>query len=149
MLKDSVEIEAPPEKVFKWLTHFAENYTTWHPDHTACSWVAGEPMTKGSILCCEEYLHGELHTMKLCLTKIKPTKIEYKVLFPMSLICSKGSFLIESKGDHSIFTATLSFRFRALLPILFKERVASLKTHMKEEGENLKQLLESKPVTVH
>ncbi len=106
-------------------------------------------MAKGSILCCEEYLHGELHTMKFRLTQVEPTRIEYKVLFPMSLICSNGSFLIESRGDSCIFTATLSFRLGAVLSIFFKERVTSLRIHMKEEGENLKQLIESEPVTVH
>lgn len=142
MLEDSIEIKTTPEKVFEWLTHFPENYKEWHPDHVACYWIKGESMEKGSVLCCEEYLHGDLHNMRFRLTSIKPTRIEYDILFPLSIICPKGSFIIEPKGDHCIFTATLTFRFDRLLSALFKKRVKALETHMKEEGENLKRLLE-------
>ena len=80
--------------------------------------------------------------MKFIISKIEKNKrIEYKLLFPMSIICPKGSFIIESKGDSSIFTATLSFRFGWFLSKLAKNRVEAIRTHMKEEGENLKRLL--------
>lgn len=108
----------------------------------ACHWVKGESMEEGSILYCEEYIHGDLHNMKFRLTNIGPARIDYDILFPMSVICPKGSFIVEPKGDHCTFTATLSFRFDILLSVLFKKRAEALKTHMKEEGENLKRLLE-------
>lgn len=144
ILKDSVEIKTASEKVFEWLTHFPEHYTEWHPDHVTCHYVTGGSMEEGSVLYCEEYIHGDLHSMKFRLTKIEPTRIDYDILFPMSIICPKGSFIVEPKGDHCTFTATLSFRFDTLLSVLFKRRVEALKTHVKEEGENLKRLLESK-----
>ena len=70
-------------------------------------------------------------------------KIEYKLLFPTSIICPKGSFIIEPKEGSSIFTATLSFRFGWLFQKFAKSRVEAITKHMKEEGENLKKILEN------
>jgi hypothetical protein len=36
ILKDSIEVKAPPEKFFQWLTQrmkYKESYQAWHPDH--------------------------------------------------------------------------------------------------------------------
>ena len=143
ILRDSIEIKVTPQKTFDWLVHLEENYKAWHPDHVECYWLKGKPAAEGSILYVEEYIHGSLHKMRSRITKIEPTeRIEYKFLFPMSLICPEGSFIIEPKGESCIFTATLSFRFAKILPKLAKGRVEALKKHMREEGENLKRLLE-------
>lgn len=142
-LKDSIEIKTTPEKIFEWFLHFEENFHAWHPDHIECRWLKGKPFEEGSILYVEEYLHGKPHKMKFLGTKVEPNrKIEYKLLFPISIICPKGSFSIEPKGESCIFTATLSFRFGWLFSRFAKDRVEAIKKHMKEEGENLKRLLE-------
>jgi len=91
----------------------------------------------------EEYLHGKIHKMKFLSTKIKPnSKIEYKLLFPTSIICTGGSFIIKPKGKSCLFTATLSFRLGYVLSKLMPSRVDATRRHMKEEGKNLKKLLE-------
>lgn len=142
-LGDSIEIKATPQKIFDWLVHFDENYKAWHPDHVECYWLKGKPAEEGSILYVEEYIHGSLHKMRLRITRIEPARrTEYKTLFPMSIICPEGSFIIEPKGASCIFTATLSLRFSKMFSRLAKDRVEALKKHMKEEGENLKRLLE-------
>lgn len=141
-LRDSIEMKTTAERIFEFFVHFEENYHAWHPDHVKAYWM-GEPAKEDSILYCEEYLHGELHKMKFLGTKVEQNKkIEYKLLFPMSIICPKGSFLIEPKGENCIFTATLSFRFGWLFLRFAKDRVEAIKKHIKEEGENLKKLLE-------
>ncbi len=142
ILKDSIEISTSPEKILDWLLHLEENYRAWHPDHVACSWTAGEPRRVGSVLSIEEYIHGELHKMKFRLTEIGNTRIEYDILFPLSIICPRGSFHANPKNDSCIFVATLTFRWGHLLSILFRKRIEALKTHMREEGENLKRILE-------
>lgn len=144
---DSIEIIKTPEKLYSGLIKFfssQEDYKKWHKDHVECRWIKGQPFEIGSILYCEEYLHGELHTMKLrCTTNVPDKEIQYKILFPMSLICPKGSFIIEPKEGSSIFTATLSIRFGWLFQALAKSRVEAITKHMKEEGENLKEILEN------
>jgi uncharacterized protein YndB with AHSA1/START domain len=147
-LIDSIEIEAAPEKVFEWLAQRfkdKEAYQAWHPDHLDVRWIKGEPLQEGSIIYAEEYLHGQLHKLKFVITKIVPKKeVEYRLLFPWSIFASGGTFLIEPKGKRScIFTATVSFRGGPLFEKLVKDRIEATKRHTKEEGENLKNALES------
>ena len=151
-LSDSIEVEATPEEVFEWLVqHMSDkgSYEAWHPDHVDIQWIKGEPVKEGSIVCADEYLHGVLHRLKFRIVKIVPNRrIEYRSLFPLSLLAPGNTFVIEPKGsDRCIFTATGSLR----LPRWLFERVAkrhngkieATKQHMKEEGENLKRALEA------
>ena len=145
-VKDSIEIKATPDKIFDGLIKVfssQEYYKKWHKDHVKCQWLKGKPFEEGSILYVEEYLHGELHKMKFLSTKLEPNrKIEYRFLFPMSIICPKGLFIVEPKGESCIFTASLTFRFGWLFSKFAKGKVDAMKNHMREEGENLKKLLE-------
>jgi len=149
-LKDSIEIKTVPEKIFNGLIRAfssEENFKKWHKDHIKCQWLRGKPFEIGSVLYVEEYLHGELHKMKFLSTQLEPNrKIEYKLLFPTSIICPIGSFIIEPKGESCIFTATLSFRVGWLFSIFAKNRVDAIKKHMKEEKENIKKISENDEV---
>ncbi|MDD3043352.1 MAG: SRPBCC family protein [Methanosarcinaceae archaeon] len=142
-LSDSVVIDRPPEVIFKWFTRFTENYRSWHKDHVLARWVKGNYFEEGSVLYAEEYLGGKLEKLSFEIINCVPNElIEYRVLFPESVICSGGSFLIEPYNDGSIFTATLTFRFGGLLSKVAGKRIEAIGMHMKEEGENLKLLLE-------
>ena len=146
-LKDRIEIKAIPEKIFDGLIKVFSSqkyFKQWHKEHVKCQWLKGKPFEEGSILYVEEYLHGELHKMKFLSTRLEPNRIiEYRLLFPMSIICPKGSFIVESKGKKSIFTATLTFRFGWFLKKVAKKNVEGMKNHMREEGENLKKIIEN------
>ena len=142
-LNDSVVINRSPESVFEWFAHFAENYRSWHKDHLLARWVKGNNFEKGSVLYAEEYLGGKLEKLSFEITNCVPNElIEYKVLFPESIICSGGSFSIKPSDCGSVFTATLSFRLGGLVSMTAKKRAEAIRQHMKEEGENLKVLLE-------
>jgi len=148
-LTDSIEVAAAPEKVFEWLAQRFKDkkgYRAWHPDHVDVRWIKGEPLREGSVIYAEEYLHGQLHKLKFIITEIVPNKeIKYKFLFPWSIVAPGDKFLIEPRGRRGcIFTATVSFRGGPLLEKLLKDRTGATKRHMKEEGENLKNALESK-----
>jgi hypothetical protein len=151
-LKDSIEVEAPAEKVFEWLCQRMrdkESYKAWHPDHVDIRWIKGEPLQEGSILYAEENLHGVLHKLKLRITKIVPNRvIEYRFLFPLSILTTGNKFLIEPKGQNScVLTAMGSIRMpRWLFEKMHKQhkhKIEATEKHMKEEGENLKKALES------
>jgi len=141
-LIDSIEIKTAPEKIEEWFKNLDKHYLEWHSDHV--KWVNETGgMDEGDIFYFEEYLHGKLHKIRSKITKIEKNKrIEYNNLFPTSIICPKGSFIIEPKGESCIFTATLYLRFGWLISKFAKNRIESVKTHVKEEGENLKKLLE-------
>ena len=147
-LRDSIEIQATPDKVYEWLVrrfNSKEDYQAWHPEHVDIRWIKGDSMQKGSIVYAEEYLHGRLHKLKFRITKVVPNKeIGYRALFPLSLFSPGNAFIIESNGKGgSIFTATGSLRVGPLFKKLAKNQIEATKQHMKEEGENLKRALET------
>ena len=151
-LTDSVEIKAKPEKVFAWLTNIKnkENYQSWHSDHVDCVWVKGEPFQEGSIVYFEEYIHGKLHKLKfLCTKRVQNRLIEYRPLFPWSFFMPKCTFVIEpQKEDSCIFTATINLRVGPLFKKFGGKRLDTIKRHMREEGENLKRILEKRKVNL-
>ena len=65
-----------------------------------------------------------------------------KVLFPFSIICPKGGFYIEQNNDTITFTAVLYFRFIKLFRKYASSRVQEIISHMKEEGEGMKRIVE-------
>lgn len=153
VIKDSIEIKATAEEVFNYLTAIVddESYRTWHKDdHVSFRWLKGKPWTVGSVLFAEEFIHGKLHKFKFEITTIIPNqRIEYsptsrfvRKFFP------KNEFILEQKGDICIFTASGTYRVGKLGKIFFKKAIenglSSVKKHMREEGENLKMILESK-----
>jgi hypothetical protein len=150
-LRDSIEVKASPERVYEWLVQRfkdKESYQAWHPEHVDIRWIKGEPLQEGSIIYAEEYLHGDLHKLKFRITRIVPNRvIEYRSLFPLSILSPGNTFLIEPKGGNScIFTAKGSLRMpRWLFKRLHKKhksKIEATEQHMKEEGENLKKALE-------
>jgi hypothetical protein len=147
-IKDSIEIQAKPEKVYEWLVQrfkSKEDYQAWHPEHVDIRWIKGAPLQEGSVVYAEEYLHGQLHKLKFRITKVVPNKeIGYRALFPLSLFSPRNAFIIESNGKGgSIFTATGSLRVGPLFKKLAKKQIEATKKHIKEEGENIKSALES------
>ena len=151
-LVDSIDIKASPEKVFKWLIQRMrdkESYQAWHPEHVDIHWVKGEPCKEGSIMIAEEYLQGYLHKLKFRITRIEPNRlIQYRPLFPLSIIATGNTFLIEPKGEYGCtFTASGYIRFPLwLFKKMHKNHAGKLEAseqHMKEEGENIKKAVET------
>ena len=151
VLTDSIEIKTTPEKIFGFITSLVddESYRAWHQeDHVALRWLKGQPWKEGSVAYAEEYLHGKIHRLKFTVTKVVPNKeIEYA---PVSRLIRrffpKNQFSIEEKGETCVFMASGIFRHGRLIKTFFKrqleQNLASVKQHMKEEGENLKTILE-------
>ena len=150
-LTDSIEINTTSEKVFDFLTNLVDSasYKTWHKeDHVNLRWLKGQPWTEGSVVYAEEYIHGKLHKLKFIVTKVVPNKkIEYA---PVSRFqrryFPKNAFTIEQKGESCLFIASGTCRFGWIAKTFFKKALenglSSVKKHMKEEGENLKEILE-------
>ncbi len=148
VLKDTVEIKAAPEQIFNFFVHFKENFHAWHPDHAECRYLnfEGTP-EEGSVIHIEEYLHGKVHKLKLHITKVKPnSRIEYK-----TFLGTKGVFIIEPRGDNSLFTAEthmgtniplLTNLVDMIMKVFMSRQLQGIKQHMAEEGQNLKGILE-------
>jgi hypothetical protein len=150
-LTDSIEVSVSPDKVFDFLHNLVddESYRSWHPaDHVTWRWLRGSPWQEGSIGYAEEYFDGKLHKLKFIVTKVIPgNEIAYA---PFSRLLRryipKMGFSVATRDAGCIFTATIHGRLPWLPRLFAKKRLeqglASVKRHMKEEGENLKKILE-------
>ncbi len=152
VLEHSIEIGTTPEKVFEFLSNFVddESYRAWHPDdHVALRWLEGSPWQEGSVVYAEEYIDGELHKLTFLVTRVVPNReIEY---VPASRFhrryAPKYTFSAEPTDAGCVFRAAVHARIPLLLRLLSKRKIerglSSVRKHMKEEGENLKRMLEA------
>ena len=152
VLTESVEIKTTPQKIFDFFRHLVddESYRAWHPDdHVALRWIKGRPLEEGSVVYAEEYIHGKLHKVKFVITKVIPnSRIEFAPLSRfLRIYFPKNTFAIEPKGDICVFTTSGCLRVGWLVKTFaagkLKRGLSSVRKHMKEEGENLKRILES------
>ena len=158
VLTDSIEIITSPEKIFDFFLRIVDDtsYQAWHPkDHVAFRLIRGAPCQQGSVVYAEEYIHGKLHKLKFLIKEVVPNrKIEFvpvsrllRIYFP------RNTFLIEKRDESCVFTASCVVRVGPLVKLLAKNRLeqglSSVKKHMKEEGENLKWILEKRELHNH
>ena len=142
-LRDSIHIEAPQQAIWDWLSALTDHYTEWHPDHVSAAWEHGEPNQVGSVMCAVEEIGGKRETLRFEMTCLEPpAKYEYRIKGPHSIVLPGGGFEIRPDAGGSSFTATISYRFGRLIEWILRRRAGSLRAHMREEGENLKQIIE-------
>lgn len=147
ILEDSIRIRTTPEKIWDFFIHIDKNYVAWHSEeHVVFRWVKGKPLEEGSIGYFEEYSHGKLHRLKVRYTRIIPYReIEFRLTHSIwRIFLPKSTLTITPEDGYCTFTARNYFR---LGPISarskrFKHQLELVKKHMKEEGENLKKVLE-------
>ncbi len=151
VLKDSVEIGVPPDRVFGFFLRITddESYQKWHPvDHVAFRWLKGNPWEEGSVARAEEYLHGKLYKLKFCVLKVVPGReIVYGPPSRLLRIYFPGNrFVMEPVENGCVFTAECRLRIGRIATLLagrkLEKGLSSVRRHMREEGENLKTILE-------
>lgn len=142
-LRHSIDIHAPPATVYEWFLHLDRHYRQWHPDHRDCCWLKGDGTNVGDVLFASEILHGVLHRLRFRMTRIEPGRfMGFRVLGLIGLLVPTGYFSVEPTAVGARFCAGLQVRGGWLLRFLMPGHYRALTTHMREEGENLKQLLE-------
>jgi hypothetical protein len=141
-----VHIEAAPERIWNWLDGLPRHYREWHPSHLDCRYIRGNHLTEGAVLHVHERLHGKLHSLTLRADVVVPDR-----LLRYSGRGVRGAFILEPAGHGTRFTAQLEVG--APLPLigrlvdpvlrrLMAKRLSEVQEHMREEGRNLKHLLE-------
>ena len=152
-LRDTIEINTSPEKIFEWFAHLDKNFQSWHPeDHVECRYLKGNPLEVGSILYFEVYLLGKLQKAKYHITKVEPnSRVEYKVGFPFSVLGGRGAYTVERRGVNSLFTQDtyigtkiplLGSIVDKLTQVLIGRINEAFKQHLAEEDQNLKRIME-------
>lgn len=148
VLSDSIEIKTTPEKIWEFFTNLENNYKAWHPqDHILFKWTKGKPMESGSSWYGEEVVRGKVFKLKGTIGEVvKNRKIVFKYSFPISLVAPRFEWLIEPKGLSSVFTAKSYLRAGDLFYKLSRKemetKIGMHNKHVREEGENLKKILE-------
>ena len=146
LLHDTVHIEATPERIWAWLDELPRHYRDWHPSHIDCRYVRGNHLTVGAVLRLHEHLHGKPHSFALRADVVVPGQ-----LLRYSGRGFRGTFMLEPAGTGASFTAQLEVGARLPLigrlldPVLRRllaRRLSAVQEHMREEGRNLKLLLE-------
>lgn len=144
-LTESVEIDASPEQAWEWLATMADHYADWHPDHVDAKWVHGPPNEVGSRMKAVESLGGHRQSMTLEMTAVDPPwSMKYRILGVHGVLLSGGSFEIAARHGGAVFTAGIDVRFPRFACLIFRRRMEALRTHMREEGQSLKRLLEAR-----
>jgi len=146
-ISDSVEIAVPAEAVWRWLCALPAHYAEWHPAHHSCEVLRGTLWEPGTVVLMEEDLHGRRHRLRCQVIGTTPGReIEYRA-GPWL----KGRFRVEPLNGHSRFRAELDFGSGSVARLLdrplgwlFRRRIASVRKHQREEGLNLKALLEDR-----
>ena len=105
-------------------------------------------MEPGSKWYGEEVVRGKVFKLKGTIGDVIPyRKIMFKYSFPISLAAPGFEWSIDPKGTRPIFTARSFLRagdlFYKLSRKEMEEKIDMHNRHVKEEGENLKKILES------
>ena len=151
VLKDSIEIKTTPEKIWEFFINLDKNYKKWHPEaHVEFKWTKGKPMETGSYWYAEETFEGYAKKIKGVIGDVIPNRrIVFKCSFPVTLISPGFEWHIEPKGSNTVFTAISIIKYEGFYRKISKKQMDTAiritKKHVKEEGENLKKILESSP----
>ena len=145
VLEDTVEISTTPEEIWEFWARMDANYKAWHPeDHILFRWTKGKPMEEGSMIYAEETVGGRLLKLKLTCVDVVPNRQFALVFsFPASLF-AKYEYKIEPRGQKTAFTAYTHLKYPCCAQKRMQSAVEIGKKHVREEGENLRRILESR-----
>lgn len=143
-LEDRIAIEAPPERIFGFFELVGENYLAWHPDHIAFRWTKGQGLEPGVEFYFEETVGGKLLKKTVRFTRVEPYRyIEFEpTWWLMRLFVPRFSFEIVPQDEASLFIARIPIRTGPIGARLNRRDFDAVRRHMREEGRNLKALLE-------
>lgn len=144
-LEQSIEIDAAPDRVFSFFDAMEENYVRWHPDHLSFRWLQSGRLAVGNRFRFEERVHGQRIDRVVRLTEIVPGRmIAFVPENPfVRFLLPRIAFAIESRGEGSRFTQTVRVRVGPIGRRLNRRGFAAVEKHMREEGENLKAIVEA------
>ncbi len=146
ILEETTEVEAPPEEVFRFFESMDENYTEWHPDHVTFRWVDGGRLEEGAEAYFEERIAGKRQQKTVRFTQVDRDRyIEFEpASLLVRLLMPHISFTISSRSEGCTVTQRIKVRTGPIGARLNRREFDAVRTHMREEGEGLKRILEDR-----
>lgn len=149
---ESIEIRSSPVDAFSYLTGIVddEGFKTLNPDNIGFRWLKGEPWKEGSIAHAEKYLHGKPHRFRFVISIVVPYRqIEYRpTSWATRMVFPKKEFIIEQTPEGCRFISSATFRIGWIGRKLFQRNIddglSHFRAYLREEGRNLKRILESR-----
>jgi len=145
IFEDNIKINCKAVQAFEFFQRMEENYLNWHHEHVVFKWVKGLELIEGNVFYFEEKIGNELLKKEVRLSKVVPNKyIEFQPTNRLlRFFLPKMTFIIEEQDIGILFTAQIFLDwFGPLARRLQKRQFNAIRQHMKEEGENLKIILE-------
>jgi hypothetical protein len=145
ILSQTTLIAAPAERIFVFFDRMEANYTRWHPDHIAFRWLQEGRQAVGNRFYFEERIHGQHLKRTMRYTQVVPGRlIEFVPDNAMiRFFLRRVSFIIEPMGAQCRFTQEVQVLIGPIGRWLNRKGFAAVEKHMREEGENLKAIMES------
>lgn len=149
LLEETTRIHASPEEIYRFFERMDANYEQWHPDHIEFSWIDGDGLEEGAKAYFEERIAGKRQQKTVRFTEIEPDRyIEFRPTSRLvGLLMPSISFTIDPHRDGCILTQRIKIRTGPIGARLNRREFDAVRTHMKEEGENLKSILEAEAVS--
>ncbi|ELY53162.1 SRPBCC family protein [Natronococcus jeotgali] len=145
ILEESTEVEASPREVYHFFETMAENYERWHPDHIEFRWVDADGLVSGGEAYFEERIAGKLQRKTVRFTNVDPDRyIEFKPTPRLvGLLMPHISFTIDPRPTGCELTQRIEVRTGPIGARLNRREFDAVREHMREEGENLRRILET------
>ena len=144
--EETTIVEASPEAVYGFFEGMETNYERWHPDHVTFRWVDGEGLREGAEARFEERIAGQVQHRTVRFTAVDPGRyIEFRPTSRLvALLVPRISFTIEPHEGGCELTRRIAVRTGPIGARLNRREFDAVRTHMREEGENLKAILEGR-----
>lgn len=145
LLAERISIRTSPDAVFRFFAEMDQNYLRWHPDHVLFRWENDSRLRVGAEFYFEETIGGELLRKRVRFTRIEPGRvIEFApVSFLFRLFLPRITFRIAQQDGQCTVMQEIRIRIGPIGAALNKRQFEAVRRHMREEGENMKRILEA------
>jgi hypothetical protein len=150
ILEETTRIRASPETVYRFFEAMEANYERWHPDHVAFRWVDGGGLEPGAEAYFEERIAGKPQAKTVRFVELVPGRyIEFEPTSRLiRLLMPSISFAIEPREEDCDLTQRIRVRTGPIGARLNRREFDAVRAHMREEGQNLKRILEAESEAV-
>ena len=146
LLEDRIVIAAPASRIFAFFDDMEAHYADWHPDHILFEWRGKKGVAEGNVFYFEERIGGKLMRKQVVFTRVRRDRL--MVFAPTSrllrLFLPRLSFETRETAEGTEFVAQIVVRAGPLAQWANRREFDAVRRHMREEGENLKRLMEAR-----